>query len=76
MDIQIKKISKPQNHMEIEGYDTDNRYIKWVDKGTLLLINNEKIMIGNHIVKVKDDSIFRIYQGDSLINIFRYACGH
>ena len=75
LDMQMQKISKPQNHMKIEGFDKKMNYIKWVDRGTLLLINNEKMAIGNHIIKLKGDSLFRIYQNDSIINTFYYKCG-
>lgn len=75
LDIEIKKVSRLQRVMEIEGFDKQNEYIKWVDIGSILFNNNEKITIGSHIVKEKGDSLFRIYQNDTIINTFYYKCG-
>ncbi len=75
LDMQIQKISKPQNHMKTEGFDTKMSYIRWEDRGTLFLNNHEKLIIGRRIVKVKGDSLFRIYRNDSIISTFYYECG-
>ncbi len=75
LDIEIKKVSKLQRVMEVEGLDKQNKYIKWVDIGSILFNNNEKITIGSHIVKEKGDSLFRIYRNDSIISTFYYECG-
>lgn len=75
LDIQVQKISKPQNHMKIEGFDKKMIYMRWEDTGTLFLNNREKLIIGSRIVKVKGDSLFYIYQNDSIINTFYYKCG-